>query len=95
MQGNETAIRVYPLRGSAYNPTARRCATFLLFLTFSLTVTLLANLASTGLRLLSGALGAAPAAGIKLVSVLTLVKTSCVKQLDATLLWLLDGSVYF
>jgi hypothetical protein len=63
-------------------------------LAFSFTVTLLAKLAkSTGLRLLSGALGAAPAAGIKLVSVLTLVKTSCVMQLDATVLWLLDGSV--
>jgi hypothetical protein len=61
----------------------------------SLTVTLLAKLAkSTGLRLLSRALGAAPAAGIKLVSVLTMVKTSCVMQLDATVLWLLDGSDY-
>jgi hypothetical protein len=58
-------------------------------------VTPLAKLAkSTGLRLLSGALGAAPAAGIKLVSVLTMVKTSCVMQLDATVLCLLDGSVY-
>jgi hypothetical protein len=58
-------------------------------------VTLLAKLAkSSGFRLISGALGAAPAAGIKLVSVLTLVKTSCFKQLDATVLWLFDSSVY-
>lgn len=65
----------YPSLGSAYNPTS-------LCPVFSLTVTLLAKLAkSTELRFLSGALGAAPATGISLISVLTLVKTSCVKRL--------------
>jgi hypothetical protein len=44
---------------------------------------MLAKLAnSTRLRLLSGALGAAPAAGIKHVPALTLVKASCVGQPD-------------
>lgn len=58
-------------------------------------MTLLAKLAkSSGFCLISGALVAAPGAGIKLISVLTLVKTSCVKQLDATVLWLFDSSVY-